>query len=378
MTTEITEQSTAELSILDGFEVTKQQISEAVSLANEATVDGPEDKEGMKLCHDYRIGLKNMRISIEKKGKELREDALLRQRLVLKVTKDLTTPIRPAEARLQELEDTAKCEKERLDEIAKHECEVELNRRCKLATSIGWIIPSMSLQLLSQDEFDVAYGEKKSEHEAAEQAKAESAAKLKAEQDRVAKIAAEQKSREDELARKEAEQAAREKAIEDAERERRAKCLGWRTTCLAHVGASMTPDDTMAFSDDEFELHIAQLRIDYEQKKAEQAEAERVRKEQEAKELEDRIEAKAKEQAAHIEAERLANIQRENAKVEKAKAAAARKAARAPDIEKLKSYAKLVSDIPIPKFNDIAFHDAAEHALKLFTNRIADTVIEME
>lgn len=75
MPTDIAEQpTTTELAVIEAFEITKQQITEAVSLADKATVAGPEDKDGMKLAHDYRMGLTKMRTGIDKKRRQLKAD----------------------------------------------------------------------------------------------------------------------------------------------------------------------------------------------------------------------------------------------------------------------------------------------------------------
>lgn len=351
MSTAVIEQTT-ELTILEQFEVTKQQIAEAVALANKATVDGPDDKEGMKLAHDYRIGLKNMRIAIDKKGKELREDAVQRQKLVLKVTKELIEPIGPAESRLQELEDTAKREQARLDEIARHEREAEIKRRCQLATAIGWIIPIAWLQALPQADFDVAYAEKKAEFDAAEKAKAEAAEAMRLEQERIAKVAAEQKARQDDLDRKEAEQAARQKAIDDAEREAANALIRQRQSQLDVYGGTHNAVELQAMSAEQFTDLLAIHAARFEEGQKKEAEAERTRKEQEAKELEARIAAKAKEQAEQLERERLAAIEREKVKAAKERLVAERKAARAPDNAKILAFAGAVDAIAIPGLKD--------------------------
>ena len=375
--TTLIERSPTELAIIEQFEITQQQIAEAVDLANEATVNGPGDKEGMELASKCRKGLKAMRVAIDKKGKELREDAVKRQRLVVKITKELIEPIPAAEARLQELEDTAKRERERLEQIAADERAAEGRRRCDLATSVGWIIQPGLLIAMNLADFEAHYEEKRAEREAAEKTKAEEVEALRAAKAASDKLAAEQKARQDELDRKEAEMVAKKKAIDDAEKSRREKCLGWRTMCLAKVGVSLSADETMAFSDDEFELHMTDLRVAFDEKQAEQAEAERIRKEKEAAELEARIAAKANEQAERLEQERLDKIARENAKVEAARLKAERKAAKAPDHEKVIEFAAALDQLKRPTFKADDMNERLSSAIAKLERELDDMASEL-
>ena len=355
------------LSILEAFEITKQQIAEAVELANEATVIDHEDTEGMKLCHDYRMGLVKMRTSIEAKRKELKEDVIKRGKLIDGVAKELAAPLPAAEARLKELEDSAKREAERLEAIRQEEIQREVTRRCELATSVAWSIPVAMLTTLTTEEFETAYAEKLAEKEAREEAQ-------RKEQERQEAIAKEQAEKAAELARKEAEIAAKQKEIEDAAKAQREKQLGWRTMALARQQYEMPADEMMALSDEEFEQLVEAKRAELEERKIEEAKAEEARLEREAKELAERIEREAAAKAERIEQERLAEIARQEAEANAEAEKAARKAARAPDHDKVVAYEKAIEAIPLPKLSRASkqYADRIHSAYCLFANTLDD------
>ena len=191
--------------VLAAFEVTQAQIAEAVELANAATVDGPDDKEGMKLAHDYRMGLVKMRTTVNKRHQELKREVIDRGKMIDSVKNELVAPLPAAEARLKELEETAKREQDRLDAIAKEERIKETQRRTSMLYAIAEVIPEVQLQLMSGDEFDAAYAELKADYDAKKQAEAEAEAARKAEAERLEKQAAEQAKRQAEIEAKEAE-----------------------------------------------------------------------------------------------------------------------------------------------------------------------------
>lgn len=345
----VIEQPSTELAIIEAFELTKQQIAEAVELANEATVIDHEDTEGMKLCHDYRMGLVKMRTGIEAKRKELKEDIVKRGKLIDGVAKELSAPLPAAEARLKELEESAKREAERIEAIKQEEIQREVKRRCELATAVAWSIPIAMLTTLTTEEFETAYGEKLAEKEAREEAQ-------RKEQERQEAIAKEQAEKAAELARKEAEIAAKQKAIEDAAKAQREKQLGWRTMALARQQYEMPVDEMMALSDEEFEQLVEAKRAELDERRIEEAKAEEARLEREAKELSERIEREAAAKAERLEQERVAEIARAEEEVKAAAEKEARKAARAPDREKIAAYGSAIGAIPFPKLSKASKH----------------------
>lgn len=76
------------------------------------------DTSNLKEVKEKRIGLKNVRVTITRKGKELREDALAFQKAVIAKEKELIAIIEPEENRLAGIEEEAQKAKEREERIA--------------------------------------------------------------------------------------------------------------------------------------------------------------------------------------------------------------------------------------------------------------------
>ena len=63
-------------------------------------IDGIDDKEGYKRVHDARMVVKSTRVKVEKKGKEIREDAVKYQKAVIAEEKRIVGLMEPIEAHL--------------------------------------------------------------------------------------------------------------------------------------------------------------------------------------------------------------------------------------------------------------------------------------
>ena len=103
------------------------------------------DIKDLKQVKEKRISLKNMRVVITKKGKELREDALAFQKAVIAKEKELVAIIEPEEARLQGIEDEA----EKLAEMEKRK--VILPARQKTLAEINDGVQVSDEELLAMD-----------------------------------------------------------------------------------------------------------------------------------------------------------------------------------------------------------------------------------
>lgn len=363
MTTELLDAPKTESSVMAKYQITKEQIKKAVETASLVTVEGPEDKKGMAVARENRLSLQKMRTTIEAKRKELKADALAYGRKVDSVAKELTAIITPEEQRLKELEETAAREAERLAELEKQAREVENKRRCDLLAKIGVMVPVIELQFMDAVAFEAFYLGKKADFDAAKKAEEEAEAARKAEADRLAKVAEEQAAQAAEIARQQAELAkkqaeqqaeldrqkaeieAKQKAIEDAEREKREKCLGWRTSQLALVNATMDQDEMMALTDEDFDALVAVKRKEDEKRKAAEAKAEAFRKEQEAK--------AAAEEAARI-------------------------AALAPDREKIDAYINAFSDVELPVLSSKIVEQRVAQLADDFADDLRQLMVELE
>lgn len=90
------------------FDPTVSELQTMIALTSGITADDLESKEQLQVVKEARIGLKNARVQIQKKGKELREDAIAFQKTVISKEKELIAIIEPEEERLAEIEEQAK------------------------------------------------------------------------------------------------------------------------------------------------------------------------------------------------------------------------------------------------------------------------------
>jgi hypothetical protein len=92
------------------FDERKAQLADlAKGSARIVSITNPD---GYKECHGARMALKNMRVTIEKVGKEARDDANAFSKAVIAKEKELIAVISPEEARLQKLQDAWDAERE--------------------------------------------------------------------------------------------------------------------------------------------------------------------------------------------------------------------------------------------------------------------------
>ncbi len=95
----------AEFSI-ERFNPAKAEVVKAVEAAEKV------DQKNIVAVHDARIELRDMRIAITKRGKELRDGAVKFQKEVIVREKELVAIIEPAEEVLSRIEEEAKLRKE--------------------------------------------------------------------------------------------------------------------------------------------------------------------------------------------------------------------------------------------------------------------------
>jgi hypothetical protein len=102
---------------LEKFDPTVAELTKVAEESRAIVVTDFDDPKQIEAVHAKRIELKKTRVSIEKRGKELREDAVKFSKAVIAKEKELIAIIEPEEIRLDQLEDAAKqhaIEKERL------------------------------------------------------------------------------------------------------------------------------------------------------------------------------------------------------------------------------------------------------------------------
>ncbi len=245
------------------FTPAMQELTEMATAAKTVTA-----KSDLALVHDTRIGLRDARINIAKKGKELRENAIKFQKDVIQREKELLGIIGPEEDRLAAIEDEAKL---RL-EMEKRRDELPTRIAALQAINPAFSADDNELLAMDDDEFNqyrVLVIEAKLERDRQEQNE---------------KIAAEAEARR--MKAEAEEQEARQK-IETIEREHRAK-----------------------IASEESKIAVERALVDKEKARLAGIEEERMR------------EIRAKEQEARIEKERaeteIARVKKETEEREKA------------------------------------------------------------
>lgn len=222
---------------IEKFDPTIADLKAIVAETSSITANDLTDKKQLKVVKETRIKLRDARIKITKKGKELREEANTFNKAVLAKEKELLAIVEPEEERLQAIEDEA----ERLAtlEIRKK----ILPARKEALEAIGDGIECSDEQLLEmndeqfmeyriariddkaiEDRRKIALEQRKLEEEKAKIARAkeleEAKEQARKEAEQRAEHEAEEKVRQAQQARADAERREKE-ALERAEREKK-------------------------------------------------------------------------------------------------------------------------------------------------------------
>lgn len=305
MTTELVE-STPDLELMERADAPaiwseyRSKFEELKSSVDSVLSSDPSLPANAKIARVNRLELRQIRIAVENKRKELGEGLLRKKQSIDNAAKELKTLIEPYEAKLLEIEEHAeRVEEERLRKLTAGRTE-QLSKFTTISAAVNY-------GALSDEEFDKMLADAKAIHEMRQ------AESKRLEEERIAREKAEAEERErirKENERLKAEAEAREKEAA-AEREKARK---ERKALEAKAKAER----------EELERKAAAER---------QAAEEAARKEREAREK--------------VEAELAAKKKAEQEKL--AAAEAARKEAElAPDREKLAAFAAAVRSLPVP------------------------------
>ena len=295
------------------YDITNAAIAQMESIYMGLTITDLEDKDEFKAVHDARMVVKGHRVSVEKKRKELKKDALEWGRKVDGEAKRITELLEPIETHLQAEENKVVLEQRRIEAEEAEEEAKKRDKRFDDLLAVGVSMPIMEIAVMTDDEFQCLLSDKTFEFNEAEREKAEAEA---AEKKRLAKEAAERKA-EDERLKK-------ERVAQEAEAKRQKAAQA--------------------------ELDAKQAKLDA-QEKAIQDEKDRL-----TKEAADKKAAEDAEIQAAKDAEDLAKHQAKE-KVEEeenAKAEAARQEALKPDKEKIDGWFGKIIDVidDYPKVED--------------------------
>lgn len=277
---------------LKKFEIEESQLTYLSNQYKDLKVKGVEDKEGLKLVRLARLTLKEARVDITKKGKQLRESAVKFQKAVIAREEELISLIKPTELLLEAEEDRIEEEKAAI----KAEEERKENQRIqdmidKLA-AVEYAVDYHQLKAITDEQFDKLLFEAQEAYKVTlqkriddEQAKVNAAIEAekikRAEEERLAKEKAEMEAEKAKLEKERAEFAAIQ-AEARREREQKEKEIRER-------------EDKVKADEEEKkrQAELTKAREEAAEKARKEAEAKAIR---EAKEKED-AELKAKEEA---------------------------------------------------------------------------------
>lgn len=222
---------------IERFNPTVAELQNLVELTKDISATDLEDKKQIEVVKKNRIALRDARITISKKGKELREEANAFSKAVIAKEKELISIITPEEDRLKNIEDEAKKIKIQKERLA------ILPQRIEKLNSIGDNRETNQEELLEMDDpaFTEYYNQRvadkneadklKIEQEREKQAKeAERLENEKKAQER------EKQAREDERKRLEAEQKAEAERKEREAKEAKEREIKGRVNRLEELG----------------------------------------------------------------------------------------------------------------------------------------------
>ena len=231
------------------FNIEEAAIAKMKDLYMALTVKGVDDEQGFKECDDARKIVKSHRVSVEKRRKELKSDALSYGRRVDKRAKELMSPLLTIEDHLKTECNIVLDEKKRIKEAEEKAFQEKIDNRMAELAKYGRHIAYQEVAIMDDDEwseciFNIIQEYNAEQEKLAEQKRlederlAKEAEERKAEEKRLEQIRIEQErvaaEMEEELAKKQAEIEAKERAIaeekERIEAEKRARIENkWRT-----------------------------------------------------------------------------------------------------------------------------------------------------
>lgn len=189
---------------LEQFNPTRAELQDLAEKYSKIEIKGVEDKIGYQLADEARKNLKRKRVEIEKKGKEMRDEAIKFQKAVISKEKEFVAIIEPIEIALQEKQNAIDWEIEKRKRLEFLPAKIE-----RLA-KINVLADEEEILKMDDQKFEVYFNEKHAEY------LAEVERKQKEQQD---KIDAENKRIEEEKRLAEIKEQARIEAEKKAKQE---------------------------------------------------------------------------------------------------------------------------------------------------------------
>jgi len=131
-------------------------------------VSDVDDKEGYELCNNARKEVKDRRILVEVRRKELKKDSLAFGARVDAEARRIREQLEAVEKHLKAQQDVVDSEKKRLKEEAEQKVRDELNRRIQVMQGYKATFVVSELSVMSKEQFEGVEFKAKTEFEAAE------------------------------------------------------------------------------------------------------------------------------------------------------------------------------------------------------------------
>jgi hypothetical protein len=323
------------------FDIAEGQLTALVADTGKLTIAGAGDRKGFDAVHEGRMILREKRLGIDKRRKELKADALAYGKQVESTAQALIGIIEPEEARLQAEEDkynAAKAEEKRLKE---EEAAKLTQARVDALGAVGDTITFALAGALEEE----AYQERLKEATAAHEAKLAREAAEEAERQRLAAEA--EKARQEEAARLEAQRVEQEKLAAE---------LKAQQEKLAAQQREIEERNRAEYE-----------RLAAEQQKLDDAKAAEEKRIADAAAEEERKAAVEQARKEAVAAEKLRAEKEAAAKLEREKRAEAKRLraeAKRPDKEKLIAFADLVDQMDIPELTEASI-DARQSVIEI-------------
>ena len=197
------------------YDITEAAISEMESRFMGLAITNIEDKEQFQVVHDARMVVKNHRVAVEKKRKELKADALAWGKKVDTEAKRIFGMLEPIESHLMAEENKViEAEKRIKEEEDRIEREI-IQGRVNSLQMYGAVLPYQEVAVMSDEEFETVLEGSKLAFAAEQKRLADEEAARKAEDERLAAERAELEKQRKEQEKKDAARKAELDAIQE-------------------------------------------------------------------------------------------------------------------------------------------------------------------
>lgn len=317
---------------LKKFDVVEANLIALADAGKGLKIANIEDKPGIEAVRKARIAIKNERVRIEKKGKELRDEANKFNKAVLAKEKEYLAIIVPVENELQNEENKIEQEKQRLENERKQTEQKKIQDRISAMATIGYVIDYNRAASLSDVDFALELNDATSQYDIEQKRIADEREAARIENERLQLIAKQQEEQ------RKAFEAEADRIKEEQDKKQREIELAQQKIRLEQEAVERERKQQLE--------HQEQLRL--------AAEREQRLKEENERRLKDQAEKAEQDRLAAIEAERI-RLEKEAAeKLERERLAAIeikRQADLAPDKEKLIKLATALNNYDLPKLS---------------------------